>query len=54
VTTSLGVTFNADSARRKNRQAASASRRVETGTSMTCSCWSTAQYTYRQTPLTFT
>jgi hypothetical protein len=36
VTTSPGVTFNVDSARRKNRRAASASRRVETSTSMTC------------------
>jgi hypothetical protein len=30
VTTSVGITFNVDSARRKNLRAASASRRVET------------------------
>jgi hypothetical protein len=47
-------TFNTDSARRKNRRAASASRRADTSTSMTCPYWSTARYTYRQTPFTLT
>jgi hypothetical protein len=54
VITSLGVTFNVDSARRKNLRAVSASRRAETSTSMICPCWSTARYTYRHTPLTLT
>jgi hypothetical protein len=49
VTTSPGVTFSVDSARRKNRRA-SASRRAETSTSMICPYWSTARYTYRHTP----
>jgi hypothetical protein len=40
---------NVDSARRKNLRAVSASRRVETPTSMTCPCWSTVRYTYRHT-----
>ena len=43
MTTSLGVTFNAASARRKNRRAAAASRRAETSTSMTWPCWSIAE-----------
>jgi hypothetical protein len=43
VTTSLDVTFNTDSALPKNRRAASASRRAETSTSMTCPYWSTAR-----------
>jgi hypothetical protein len=34
-TTSVGVTFNVESARQKNRFAAFASRRLETSTSMT-------------------
>jgi hypothetical protein len=54
VTISLGVTFNVDSARWKNRRAAPASRRADTSTSMTCPYWSTARYTYRQTPFTLT
>ena len=54
VTTSVGRTFNVASARRKNRRAAAASRRAETSTSMTWPSWSTARYTYRQTPLTLT
>jgi hypothetical protein len=43
VTTSEGTTFNADSARWKNRRAASASRWAETSTSITCPYWSTAR-----------
>ncbi|GAA2593232.1 hypothetical protein GCM10010399_24790 [Dactylosporangium fulvum] len=42
--------FNVDSAHRKNRRAAAVSRRVETSTSMTWPCWSTARHTYRQIP----
>ncbi len=38
----------------KNRAAAFASRWAETDTSMTCPYWSTARYTYRQVPGTFT
>jgi len=38
VTTSVGITFNASSARLKNRRAASPSRRVDTSTSMPCPC----------------
>jgi hypothetical protein len=45
VTTLLGVTFTIDGARRKNRRAVPASRRADTGTSMTCLYWSTARYT---------
>jgi hypothetical protein len=44
-------TFNKVIARRKNRRAAAASRRAAS-TSMSWPCWSTALYTYRQTPLT--
>jgi len=40
--------------RRKNRVAASTLRLVETITSMTYPDWSTARYTYRQAPATFT
>jgi hypothetical protein len=39
---------------RKNLRAASLSRRADTSTSMTCPYWSTARYTYRQTPFTLT
>ncbi len=38
----------------KDRVAAFTSRLAETYTSMTCPCWSTARYTYRQVPATFT
>jgi hypothetical protein len=38
----------------KNRVAAVKSRFFETITSMTCPFWSTARYTYRQVPATFT
>ena len=34
----------------RNRVAAFTPRLVETFTSMTCPCWSTAWYTYRQVP----
>jgi hypothetical protein len=39
VTASVGVTFNAASSRRKNRQATSPSRRFETSVSMSCPCY---------------
>ncbi len=38
----------------KNPVAAFTSRLVETYTSMTCPCWSTARYTYLHVPATFT
>jgi len=38
----------------KNVVAAFTSRFFETYTSMTCPYWSTARYTYRQVPATFT
>ena len=43
VTTSDGVTFSVVNAQRKNRRAASPSRRFDTSTSMICPCWSTAR-----------
>ena len=36
MTTSVGLTFSVDNARRRNRRAAAASRRAETSTSRTC------------------
>jgi len=54
LTTTVGLTFNVAMARWNNRRAASASRRAQTSTSMTCPCWSIARYTYRQIPLTLT
>lgn len=49
-----GGTFSIRSALVKNRLAAAASRREDSSTSMTWPCWSTARYTYRQTPWTLT
>jgi len=51
--TSVGSPFTVRAAV-KNLRAEAMSRRCDTYTSMTCPCWSTARYTYRQTPETLT
>jgi hypothetical protein len=54
VATSTGWTLVVPMAWSKNRWAAVMSRRAEKNASMTCPVWSTARYTYRHRPATFT
>jgi hypothetical protein len=54
VTTCTGVTFVVPMAWSKHRWAAVMSRRAEKNASTTWPVWSTARYTYRHCPATFT